>query len=100
MTSVTNPRAAVEVILARSSHSKPRLGLILGSGLGSVVEAMEDVTTIPYTDLPGFPAQQIPGHGGQFYLGRLNGTLVACLQGHQCCRFLDPRYQARAASLY
>lgn len=59
----------------------PRLGIVLGSGLGTVAEALEDRTTIPYADLPGFPELGIAGHAGTLALGTLAGLPVACLQG-------------------
>jgi xanthosine phosphorylase len=59
----------------------PRLGIILGSGLGAVADALEDAVTIPYTDLPDFPQPSVHGHAGTLALGTLSGLMVACLQG-------------------
>jgi xanthosine phosphorylase len=61
----------------------PRLGIILGSGLGAVAEALEDAVTIPYTELPDFPAPSVHGHAGTLALGTLSGVSVACLQGRR-----------------
>ena len=61
----------------------PRLGIILGSGLGAVAEALEDAVTIPYTELPDFPAPSVHGHAGTLFLGTLSGLSVACLQGRR-----------------
>jgi purine-nucleoside phosphorylase len=61
----------------------PRLGLILGSGLGAVAEALEDAVHIPYTELPDFPAPTVHGHAGTLSLGTLAGVPVACLQGRK-----------------
>jgi xanthosine phosphorylase len=61
----------------------PRLGIILGSGLGAVAEALEDAVTIPYTELPDFPAPSVHGHAGTLALGTLSGVSVACLQGRK-----------------
>jgi xanthosine phosphorylase len=61
----------------------PRLGIILGSGLGAVAEALEDAETISYADLPGFPAPSVHGHAGTLALGTLSGVPVACLQGRR-----------------
>jgi xanthosine phosphorylase len=61
----------------------PRLGIILGSGLGAVAEALEDAVTIPYTELPDFPAPSVHGHAGTLALGTLSGLSVACLQGRK-----------------
>jgi xanthosine phosphorylase len=61
----------------------PRLGIILGSGLGAVAEALDDAVTIPYTELPDFPAPSVHGHAGTLALGTLAGLPVACLQGRR-----------------
>jgi xanthosine phosphorylase len=59
----------------------PRLGIILGSGLGAVAEGLDEAVAIPYTDLPGFPAPSVHGHAGTLALGTLSGVPVACLMG-------------------
>jgi xanthosine phosphorylase len=61
----------------------PRLGIILGSGLGAVAEALEDAEIVPYTELPDFPAPSVHGHAGTLALGTLRGLPVACLQGRK-----------------
>jgi xanthosine phosphorylase len=61
----------------------PRLGIVLGSGLGAVAEALEDAVAIPYTELPDFPAPSVHGHAGTLALGTLSGLPVACLQGRR-----------------
>jgi xanthosine phosphorylase len=69
----------MNVIAERS----PRLGIILGSGLGAVAEALEDAVSIPYTELPDFPAPSVRGHAGTLGLGTLSGVSVAVLQGRR-----------------
>ncbi len=59
----------------------PKVGLVLGSGLGSLADGLEDVTSIPFDDLPGWPAATAPGHVGRLLLGRLAGVTVVALQG-------------------
>jgi xanthosine phosphorylase len=61
----------------------PRLGIILGSGLGAVADALEDAVMIPYTELPDFPAPSVHGHAGTLGLGTLSGLPVAVLQGRK-----------------
>ena len=61
----------------------PRLGIVLGSGLGAVADALEDRVQIPYTGLPDFPAPSVHGHAGTLALGTLAGLPVACLQGRK-----------------
>ncbi len=72
---------AAEVIRARAPKLKPKAVLVLGSGLGSVADAIKGAVTIPYQDLPGFPRPSIAGHAGRLVLGRLGGVAVAVLQG-------------------
>jgi xanthosine phosphorylase len=74
-------RTAVDVIRARRPDFVPRIGLILGSGLGEIAERIEDAAALDYGELPGFPRPSIDGHAGRLVLGRLGGTPVACLQG-------------------
>ena len=74
-------RAAVEVIRAKVPNFAPRVGLILGSGLGGIAAAIEEIAAIEYVDLPGFPAPSIEGHAGRLLLGRFAGVDMACLQG-------------------
>ncbi|HET8758110.1 MAG TPA: purine-nucleoside phosphorylase [Solirubrobacteraceae bacterium] len=62
------------------AERSPRLGIILGSGLGAVAEALEDAVSIPYTELPDFPAPSVHGHAGTLGLGTLSGVSVAVLQ--------------------
>jgi xanthosine phosphorylase len=74
-------QSAVEMIRARLPGFVPRIGLILGSGLGAIAEAIEDAVALDYAGLPGFPRPSIEGHAGRLVLGRLAGAPVACLQG-------------------
>ena len=59
----------------------PRLGIVLGSGLGGLADDLRDAVSIPFADLPGWPAATAPGHVGRLLLGQLDGTPVAMLQG-------------------
>jgi purine-nucleoside phosphorylase len=60
---------------------RPRVGLVLGSGLGGVADSVVDAVAIPFSDLPGWPAPSAPGHKGRFILGTIAGVPVCCLQG-------------------
>jgi xanthosine phosphorylase len=73
--------AAAAVAGLASGGLVPEVGLVLGSGLGAVAEAIEDANAIPYRDLPGFPVPTVEGHSGRLILGRLAGVPIACLQG-------------------
>ena len=59
----------------------PKIGLILGSGLGGVAQAIENAITIPYEEIDGFPRSTVSGHAGQLVVGKLNGVDVLCMQG-------------------
>lgn len=76
-----DPFTAAELIAARTPGVRPRIGLILGSGLGPLADRTTDATTISYRDLPGFPAGGVHGHAGELVLGTLAGQPVACMKG-------------------
>jgi purine-nucleoside phosphorylase len=71
---------AVAFVQSRSGI-KPRLGVILGSGLGDVVDAVEIDTAIPYDQIPGARASTVIGHSGRMILGHTGGVPVAIMQG-------------------
>ncbi len=75
------PATAIDVIQAAAPDFQPRVGLILGSGLGALADGLEDAIALAYADLPGFPRPTVEGHDGRMVLGRLEGLPVACLQG-------------------
>jgi xanthosine phosphorylase len=74
------PKAAAAVITERAGL-RPRVGVVLGSGLGAAADAVNDPTVIDYADLPGFPRPTVAGHGGRAVLGEVAGVPVALLQG-------------------
>lgn len=57
------------------------VGIILGSGLGDYVEALEEARAISYADIPGFPRSTVPGHKGRWVTGTLHGKRVCMMQG-------------------
>jgi purine-nucleoside phosphorylase len=61
--------------------AKPTLGIILGSGLGNFASQVENATTIPYADIPGWPLSTVVGHSGKLVLGTIGGINVAVMQG-------------------
>jgi purine-nucleoside phosphorylase len=70
------------VAFVRSKTSiQPRVGVILGSGLGDVVDALEVETAIPYSEIPGARASTVVGHQGRMILAHVNGTPVVVMQG-------------------
>lgn len=71
---------AVRAIRARSDLV-PRVGLTLGSGLGGVVDVLDDAVVLPTTGLPHWPRSTVPGHAGRLALGHWRGVPVAALSG-------------------
>jgi len=65
----------------RRTDLVPSLGIVLGSGLGSLADELSDVTSIPFADLPGWPQATAPGHAGRLLIGHLEGLPVVCQQG-------------------
>jgi purine-nucleoside phosphorylase len=59
----------------------PRVGLILGSGLGGLAESVGESVVIPYAELPNWPVSTVPGHHGQLVIGRLEDQNVLVMQG-------------------
>ena len=59
----------------------PRLGIVLGSGLGAVADAVEDAVVVPYLEIPHFPQSTVEGHSGRIVAGRLGGVPVIVMQG-------------------
>ncbi len=67
--------------LSSLSKIKPKIGLILGSGLGSIVEEMTDQVHVPFEKIPHFTKISTKGHKGEVVLGKLNGVDVIALNG-------------------
>ena len=61
--------------------NKPRVGIILGSGLGGLVDIIEKETAIPYTDIPNFPVSTVQGHSGQLIFGKIGNCNVMLMAG-------------------
>jgi purine-nucleoside phosphorylase len=72
---------ALERAVRERTDLVPQLGMVLGSGLGTLADDLEDPVAIPFADLPGWPAASAPGHAGKLVLGTLEGLPVVCLQG-------------------
>ena len=72
---------ALEAAVRARTDLVPRLGIVLGSGLGGLAARVEVPVAIPFADLPGWPVASAPGHAGRLLLGALAGVPVVCLQG-------------------
>lgn len=76
----TKAEAAVTAIRERATVA-PRLGIILGSGLGGFASQVSGAVAIPYAEIPYFPQSTVPGHSGKLVLGTIGGVPVAVMQG-------------------
>lgn len=72
--------AAAAAVRLRMKH-EPRVGIVLGSGMGGFADRVEDATRIPYTEIPGFPSTSVNGHAGELVLGRIGSVDTAVLAG-------------------
>jgi purine-nucleoside phosphorylase len=71
---------AAQFVLARTKL-RPRIALVLGSGLGGFAEEMENTVRIAYGEIPSFPRSTAVGHAGTLVIGTVAGTAVAAMQG-------------------
>jgi purine-nucleoside phosphorylase len=71
---------AADAIRKRTSH-RPRVGLILGSGLNSLADSVKKADLIPYSELPYWPVSTVEGHVGRLVIGELEGQTVFVMQG-------------------
>jgi purine-nucleoside phosphorylase len=71
---------AADYIRSQTAH-QPRVGLILGSGLNPLAQAIEAADRIPFERVPHFPKPTVEGHAGQLVVGRLEGVTVIVMQG-------------------
>jgi purine-nucleoside phosphorylase len=72
--------ALVAAVRARTALV-PEIGIVLGSGLGGLADGLESPVSIPFAELPGWPAATAPGHVGRLLLGQLASRPVVMLQG-------------------
>lgn len=72
--------SAAQFLLSQTSL-RPRIGLILGSGLGAFADTLSDAARIPYAQIPGFPRSTAIGHAGQMVIGNAGKITVAAMQG-------------------
>lgn len=71
---------AADFIRSRTSH-RPRGGLILGSGLNSLADSIENADYIPFSEIPNWPLSSVQGHAGRLVIGELEGQTVLTMQG-------------------
>ncbi|HBM97372.1 TPA: hypothetical protein DD394_07815, partial [bacterium UBP9_UBA11836] len=71
--------------LNKKINFKPEIMIILGSGLGSLADMVENKTEISYRDIPGFAVSTVEGHVGSLVFGRLEGKNVVMMRGRVHC---------------
>ena len=67
--------------IKRFVKERPKLGIVLGSGLGSVAAALTDTFTLPYKEIPHFPVSTAPGHKGELVFGRIGALQTLLMSG-------------------
>ncbi len=72
--------AAARYVREHTRH-QPEFGMVLGSGLSALAEAVEDHDIIPFQDIPNFPVSSVVGHSGRLVIGRLEDRSVLVMQG-------------------
>lgn len=75
-----NLKEAADFIRTRTD-TKPKIGIILGTGLGSLVDGIELEAEVGYEDIPHFPVSTVESHAGKLLFGTLKGKDVVCMQG-------------------
>jgi len=94
---------SAEALRAKLGSFTPKVLLILGSGLGSLGDEVEDAIVVPYAEVPHMKYSTAPGHKGQFVFGRLAGQNVAVMQGrlhaYEGWSFADVSYPVRVLRL-
>jgi len=71
---------AAKFILSKTKL-RPKIALVLGSGLGSFADELTDAVRIPYEKIPNFPRSTAVGHAGRLVIGEVEGIVVAAMQG-------------------
>jgi len=72
--------SAAQFLLSRTML-RPKIGVILGSGLGAFAESLSDFSRVPYSQIPTFPQSTAIGHAGQMVIGNAGSVPVAAMQG-------------------
>lgn len=67
--------------IQKQTDFKPEVGIILGTGLGSLVDGIEMVATVGYDKIPHFPVSTVESHAGELLFGKLKGKNVVCMRG-------------------
>jgi purine-nucleoside phosphorylase len=92
---------AIEALRKHGLATLPPIGIVLGSGLGSLADEAANAVSVPYENAPGFPVPTVSGHAGRLVVGEIEGRRVALFQGrgHYYERG-DPRAMAVAIETF
>ena len=71
----------VDFIKSKTNGFEPEVGIVLGSGLGGLVNVIDTQYSISYKDIPNFPVSTVAGHQGKLIMGTLSGCKVVAMQG-------------------
>src|ERR1700688_3112116 len=75
---------AAKFILSKTKL-RPKIALVLGAGLGGFADELTEATRIPYEKIPGFAKSTAVGHAGRLVIGKVEGVIVAAMQGRVHC---------------
>ncbi|MDR3074249.1 MAG: purine-nucleoside phosphorylase [Deltaproteobacteria bacterium] len=94
MRNFTKVQNSAEVLrgLLKNRAAAPRVGFVLGTGLGGVADLVEDALSVPFADLPDFPLSGVASHAGRFIVGKAGGVPVIVQQGR--CHLYEGRSPA------
>jgi len=81
MSAAAQVQQAAAAIAQAITPRKPRIGMVLGSGLGSFADTLKNPIKVPYDEIPGFAASKVKGHAGQLVAGNCQGVEVLVMQG-------------------
>ena len=81
MYSFEDYKLSAEYIKQKIGDKNPKIAIILGSGLGSLGDEIEDKIVISYKDIPNFPVSTVEGHAGELIIGKLNGIELIAMNG-------------------
>lgn len=87
-----NVEQSRDIVLSKIGALKPKVAIILGSGLGGLADKIEQAVKIPYATLPGFPVLGVQGHVGELIAGKLGGVDVIALKGRKHFYETDDAY--------
>jgi len=72
---------SIKNFLLSKTNLRPTVGVVCGTGLGGLVNTIENKESFNYADIPGFPVSTVHGHAGKLVFGTLSGKTIVCLQG-------------------